>query len=110
MAPGSRFSPERLSLREYLTVFIIIIIVVVAGFLATVSFLSIQEELVSQSEKLRSYSEENILEAVELVDTGLRMYDDTLNGQMQDAFTEYMEAYNESGGDLARIDLAALKK
>lgn len=109
MAPGSRFSPERLSLRGYLTVFIILIIVVVAGFLMTVSYLSTREELISQYENLRTYSEENVLGAVALVDTGLRMYDNTLNDQMQDAFSDYVDAYNESGGDLARIDLPALK-
>lgn len=109
MAPGSRFSPERLSLRGYLTVFIILIIVVVAGFLMTVSYLSTREELISQYENLRTYSEENVLGAVALVDTGLRMYDNTLNDRMQDAFSDYVDAYNKSGGDLARIDLAALK-
>jgi serine phosphatase RsbU (regulator of sigma subunit) len=103
------FSLERLSLRAYLTVFIVIIIIAVAGFLTTVSYVSTRDQLISQSESLQTYTEENVLESVGLVDTGLRLYDSTLNRQMQDAFSLYLQAYNASGGNIGEIDLARLK-
>jgi serine phosphatase RsbU (regulator of sigma subunit) len=109
MPPRSSLSLERLSLRSYLTVFIVIIIVAVAAFLSTVSYVSTRDQLISQSENLQAYSEENVLTSVGLVDTGLRLYDSTLNRQMQDAFPRYLEAYDASGGDIRAIDLTGLK-
>ena len=109
MASRSSYSLERLSLRAYLTVFIVIIIVVVAVFLTTVSWVSTRDQLITQSENLQAYSEENVFESVRLVDTGLRLYDSTLNRQMEDAFPLYLQAYSVSGGDIARVNLTDLK-
>ncbi|MBP1928865.1 serine phosphatase RsbU (regulator of sigma subunit) [Methanolinea mesophila] len=109
MPRRSSLSLERLSLRAYLTVFIVIIIIAVAAFLTTVSYVSTRDQLITQNENLQAYIEENVLESVKLVDTGLRLYDSTLNRQMQDAFPLYLDAYDASGGDIAAINLTALK-
>ncbi len=109
MPSRSTLSLERLSLRAYLTVFIVIIIIAVAGFLTTVSYVSTRDQLIAQSESLQAYTEENVLESVGLVDTGLRLYDSTLNRQMQDALSLYLQAYSASGGNFREIDLNGLK-
>ncbi len=110
MAAPSRISLERQPLRVYLMVFIVIIIVCVAGILTTISYLHVRGELIAQSENIREYSERNVLGAVQLVDTGLRLYDSTLNSQMEGAFAVYTDAYNASSGDISRMDLDALRQ
>jgi serine phosphatase RsbU (regulator of sigma subunit) len=109
MSPRPSLTLERLSLRAYLTVFIVIIIIAVAGFLTTVSYVSTRDRLIAQSESLQAYTDENVLESVRLVDTGLRLYDSTLDRQMQEAFPLYLEAYNVSGGTIQAINITGLK-
>ncbi len=107
--PDHRNFLSGLSLRKYLTVFIVVIVIVLAGFLTTVSYLNNREGILAQNQDLREYGEINALESVRLVDTGLRLYDNTLNDQMKDAFPSFVEAYNESRADVSRINLSNLR-
>jgi len=52
------------------------------------------------------YLEESLL----LADRGLKLYDSSLDSRMEEAFCGYLAAYNESGGDINRIDLNTLKR
>ncbi|MFA5294299.1 MAG: SpoIIE family protein phosphatase [Methanoregulaceae archaeon] len=110
MPPVSRFSLENLSLRSYMAVCFALIIIVVAGFLISISYYDIREELIAQNENLRVYGERYVIESVVLVDTGLRLYDNTLNEQMEEAFPAYLASYQASGGEIAKIDLDELKR
>jgi len=110
MPPVPRFSLENLSLRSYMAVCFAIIIIVVAGFLISISYYDIREELIAQNENLRVYGERYVIESVVLVDTGLRLYDNTLNEQMEEAFPVYLASYQASGGEIAKIDLDELKR
>lgn len=110
MAARSRYSPDSLPLKVYLAVFILVILVGVAGLLTAISYMSTREELIRQTAELRVYSEKNVLESVILVDTGLKLYDNTLNGQMNEALGVYARAYEDAGGDIRLIDLPLLQK
>ena len=90
-------------------VFIVAIIFVLAGFLTTISYLNNRDGMITQNQALREYGERNALESVHLVDTGLKLYDNTLNNQMKDAFPLFLEAYNGSEADIAGINLVDLK-
>lgn len=109
MNPGHTRILSGLSLRKYLTVFIVAIIIVLAGFLTTISYLNNRDGMITQNQALREYGERNALESVHLVDTGLKLYDNTLNNQMKDAFPLFLEAYNGSATDIAGINLVDLK-
>lgn len=110
MPPVSRFSLENLSLRSYMAVCFALIIIVVAGFLISISYFDTREELIARNEILQDYAERYVTESVVLVDTGLRLYDNTLNEQMEAAFPAYLASYQASDGDIEGIDLEELKR
>lgn len=103
------FSLKRLPLRVYLAIFIILIIVVVTLFLSYTSFVEERNELVMSNEMLRQYTEKNAIQSQVLVDTGLRLYDDTWNGKMQSCYPEWLAAYEQAGRDPRNMDLAAIQ-
>lgn len=103
-------SPENLSLQKYLTISIVITIVGVAGFLAGVSYLATRDEILAENAFFRNYTEQNAIDAVTLADTGLRLYDGTLNDRMEEAFGPFISAYNAKGGALSEADLRNLEK
>ncbi|MFA5416190.1 MAG: hypothetical protein WC295_11900, partial [Methanoregula sp.] len=103
------FSLKRLPLRVYLAIFIILIIVVVTLFLSYTSFVEERNELVLSNEMLRQYTEKNAIQSQVLVDTGLRLYDDTWNGKMQSCYPEWLAAYEQAGRDPRNMDLAAIQ-
>ena len=51
--------------------------------LSSLSYIAAREELISDSDVLRQYTEENALQAEILVDKGLRLYDNTYNKEMR---------------------------
>jgi len=103
------FSLKRLPLRVYLAIFIILIIVVVTLFLSYTSFVEERNELVMSNEMLRQYTEKNAIQSQVLVDTGLRLYDDTWNGKMQSCYPEWLAAYEQAGRDPRNMDLTAIQ-
>ena len=103
------FSLKRLPLRVYLAIFIILIIVIVTLFLSYTSFVEERNELVMSNEMLRQYTEKNAIQSQVLVDTGLRLYDDTWNGKMQSCYPEWLAAYEQAGRDPRNMDLTAIQ-
>jgi len=55
-------------------------------------------------------SEYNLVESLQLMDAGLKLYDSSLNSELGDEFPLFMDAYNKSNGSPDKIDLVALKK
>jgi serine phosphatase RsbU (regulator of sigma subunit) len=109
MTDRRNFSFKSLSIRYSLVFFIVIIILIVIGFLVTISYIQAKDDMISQNQYLEEYTEMNIIESLTLVDKGLKLYDDTLNGQMEDAFAEFIRAYENSGGDPAAINLTGVR-
>ena len=106
----TRAPQQYLSFAHYLMIAIIVIIVPVIGFISYVDYVAINQEVTEESEQLQTITELTITEAICTVDAGLKLYDSTLNARMKAAFVRFLECYNASGGDLASIDLAALKE
>ncbi len=79
------------------------------GFLVTVSYIQAKDDMVSQNRYLEEYTEMNIIESLTLVDKGLKLYDDTLNGQMDEAFAEFIRAYERADGNPAGINLSGVR-
>ena len=53
----------------------------------------------------KNETEQNVRENVKTIDNGLKMFDNTLNQQMEEGFVVFHQAYNDSGGDPSRMDL-----
>lgn len=89
--------------------FFVIVFLVVAGFTA-IDYSNERTALEGNALMLQTQTEENINNSVHTIDTGLKLFDDTLNTQMEDGFNLFIEEYNGSGNDPSKIDLAALKR
>lgn len=101
---------RRLPLRVYITVFIILIILVVTALLCGLSYLSARDELLAANEIAIRSTEQYAVESQMLVDKGLDIYDDSYNDELRARFPLFLEAYNRSGGDPGKIDLALLRR
>lgn len=104
-----KISLSRFSLRSTLILCITSIILIVIMFLLAAAYSQASTELVRQSEEQARFSEMYLQESLVIVDEGLKLYDNSLDSQMEDAFFGYLDAYNESGGDIQRIDLESLR-
>ena len=100
---------ERLSLRHYLTIIIVSIIVLIIGFLITSAYIEATRNTIAQDDYLKQYTELNVRESVGLVNQGLKLFDSTLNDKMAAAFQIYLDEYAKCGGDPSTIDLEQLK-
>ena len=86
---------------------VLIVIVVLAGLWT--SYETSRGNLEANANRLEVMTEAHLDNSFRLIDTGLKLYDNTYNEEMQDAFVTVMAEYNLSGGDPARMDLQGLK-
>ncbi len=88
-------------------IFLIIIILVLAGI--WINYENSEHNLRDNADRLRVMTESHLENSVRMIDTGLKLYDNTYNDQMRDAFILVMEEYNRTGGDPSVMDLERLK-
>ncbi len=75
-----------------------------------VDYLNSERNFKSNAELLRNQTEQDIVETVQVIDAGLKVFDETLNQQMQDGFVLFMAEYERAERDPARMDLGGVKK
>ena len=109
MVSGIRDFFKKKPFSTYLLVtFIIVIIGIVTGITAF-DYLNEKASFEQASDLLRVQTEENIVEALQLTDSALKLYDNTLNRQLRDDFVLFTDEYNRSGGDPSKMDLEGIK-
>ena len=87
--------------------FVIIVIIVIAGI--WINYENSKDNIENNADRLRVMTESHLDNSFRMIDTGLKLYDNTYNQQMEDAFVPLMAEYNRSGGDPALMDLQTLK-
>jgi PAS domain S-box-containing protein len=87
--------------------FAIIITLVLAGIWT--SYETSRSQLETNAARLRAMTESHINNSFRLIDTSLKIYDNTYNDEMEEAFVLVMDEYNRTGGDPSRMDLEGLK-
>ena len=94
---------------QYLLIIVIILILcVVAGFTA-IDYINEQNTFERNSGIIQLQTEDDISEALHLVDSGFKLYDNTMNRQLQEDFKVFLEEYNRSGNDPEKMDLEKVK-
>ncbi len=88
--------------------FLIIVSVVLAGI--WINFDNSRRTTQANAERLRVITESHIDNSFRMIDTGLKIYDNTYNEAMKDAFIPVMDAYTRSDGDPSHMDLSSLKQ
>ncbi len=105
-----KHSFPRINLRTTLILCITAIILIVIMFLIAAAYSQAYAELVRQNREQARFTEAYLEESLLLADRGLRLYDSSLDSQLEEAFSGYLDAYNRSAGDIGRINLTNLKE
>lgn len=92
-----------------LIVAILLIVIPAISLLSAYDYLQAEERMTSDLSTLQNVTEKSIRESVTDVDTGLKLFDDSLNERLRDGFSLFLQEYDRAGGDPSEMDLAALK-
>lgn len=87
--------------------FLIIVTALIAGL--WINYENSKNHTVENAERLRVMTESHMDNSFRMIDTGLKLYDNTYNQKMQDAFGIVMAEYLQAGGDPSLMDLPSLK-
>jgi PAS domain S-box-containing protein len=95
---------------QYLLLVVIVLIISVVAGITAIDFINEQATFERNSGLLQVQTEENLVEALQLVDEGFKLYDNTLNRQMKENFNVFLEEYNRSGMDPEKMDLTGIQQ
>ncbi|WP_243669964.1 hypothetical protein [Methanoculleus chikugoensis] len=105
-------SPVRpsLPLMAYLLLAILLATVPVVCLLSVVDSVAIRQELEANAEASRNQTESATVLAVNLVNAGLKLFDKTLDHEMEEAFVPVLAEYERAGRDPGEMDLDRLRE
>ncbi|WOF17095.1 HAMP domain-containing histidine kinase [Methanoplanus sp. FWC-SCC4] len=100
----------KLSLISYLLIAIIIIIAPLFAIISFIDYNEIKNDFNSNYNLLQNNTENSIMEAIELSNKGLLVYDKTLDEQMRSAFIPFFEEYYNKNQNPEEMDLEFIKE
>ncbi|MDD1679717.1 MAG: PAS domain S-box protein [Methanomicrobiales archaeon] len=93
----------------YLFTSVLLLVFVVILGITIVDYTNAEQTLQENARLLQTQTENTIQEDLQIVDKGLKLYDNTLNQEMIEAFGLFFQEYNRSGHDPARMNLEAVR-
>ena len=96
--------------RKALMVTIILILVVFTFFFISVSYFTMTNNIMHESEVSMSNIEEHLSSGLYLIDRGLFLFDSTYDTQLNRSFAPFLKAYEDTGGNPALINLKAVQQ
>src|SRR5665647_1307482 len=93
-----------------LFVFIVALIVLVVVGITLVDYSIAESNLRSHQRLLEEQTEIDLNNSIMLVDEGLKLFDDTMNGEMEQGLTEFANEYERAGRDVSAMNLTAIKR
>ena len=94
----------------YLLLAILLAMAPVICLLSFIDSEEVRQELEANAELSRNQAESDIILSVGLVDTGLKLFDNTLDHEIQEGFGPFLAEYERAGRDPAGMDLFRVKK
>ncbi|MDD1676975.1 MAG: ATP-binding protein [Methanomicrobiales archaeon] len=107
--PEEPQSGKRRPFSYYLLLSMVILTLVVATGVTIADYLSARENFYTNAAMMQRQTEEEITQTVQLVDSAYRLYDNTLNLDMEQSFDIFMAEYDKAGRDPARMNLTQVK-
>ncbi|HII98084.1 MAG TPA: PAS domain S-box protein [Methanoregula sp.] len=95
---------------HYLLVSMILLVVFVAMGITVTDYLQAKQNYEQNAAFLQAQTEKNIIQSVEIIDAGFRLFDDSQNEKLMAGFSVFMIGYDQAGRDPARMDLEAIKE
>lgn len=102
--------PEEWSFTSTLIIVILLVVISAIALLSVHDYLQAEERMTSDLATLQSVTEKSIRESIVDVDTGLKLFDDSLNLRLKRGLSLFVEDYEQSGRDPSKMDLFALKE
>lgn len=92
-----------------LFVFIVALITVVIVAITVVDYSIAERNLREHQRMLEDQTEIDLNASMRLVDAGLKLFDDTMNGEMERGLNRFVEEYEKAGRDPSAMDLTRIK-
>lgn len=109
MATKRTFKIKNFPLRYYFMAYVLLLGIPILVTLSWLDYLSARHDLSRSESLMREQTETGIINAIKLVDGAYKMFEKSLEVDMQKAFEPFLLAYNQAGGDPALIPLEQLK-
>ncbi|HOB18549.1 MAG TPA: hypothetical protein PKK74_07640 [Candidatus Methanoculleus thermohydrogenotrophicum] len=93
----------------YLMLAILLATVPIVCLISFVDYMVVRQELEMNAQQFQDQTETGIILSVDLVDTGLKIFDNTLNHKMREGFGPFLAEYERAGRDPAAMDLPCLR-
>ena len=110
MASGIRDFLKKRSFSQYLLILVFLLIISLVAGITAIDYINEQATFERNSNIVQSQTEGDIKESLYLVDSGFKLYDNTLNRQMKENFKVFLEEYNRSGMDPENMYLEMVKQ
>jgi PAS domain S-box-containing protein len=99
---------QQRSFSVYLFISVLLLVIVVILGITIVDYTNAERTLHENAQLLEIQTENTIQEDIQIADKGLKLYDTTLNHQMEEAFVLFFQEYNRSDRNPSNMDLEAV--
>ncbi len=107
---SSIFSAKKRPFSQYLLFFMILLTLGMAIGITYVDYFRAEATLRENVKTLQDLTEHDLVEAVHLVDSGFKLFDNSLNRQMETGFELLLAEYERAGSDPSKMDLSSVKE
>jgi PAS domain S-box-containing protein len=88
----------------------ILLIILVAAGITAIDYLQAKQNYERDAKFLETQTEKDLVQTLSIIDSGFRLFDDSLNEKMTAAFPVFLAEYERAGRNPARMDLARTKE
>ena len=110
MKKQKTFRQKFIPMRYYLAGYILLLIIPILVAVSIIDYFDTRWNLMENYRLLREQTENEIVNAIDLIDSGYKMFEKTLERKMREGFKPFLDAYERAGRDPSTIDLSALKE
>jgi signal transduction histidine kinase len=82
----------------------------VIGLISALDYQEVEGTLIAEEGLLREQTEKSVMQSIHLVDAGMKLFDSTLNREMQEGFGPFIAEYERAGRDPGAMDLLRVQK
>ena len=94
----------------YLLLAILLAMAPVVCLISVIDYIEVSQGLEATTADLRAQTEFGTVLSINLVDTGLKLFDNSLNHEMEEGFGAVLAEYKRAGGDPERMDLLRVRE
>ena len=106
----SRILSRSIGFSLFILAYMVLIIVITVGCITAIDVISAEQTFTEDARTIRDQTEGSLTQTVQLVDEGYRLYDDSLNKDMREGFSLFLEEYERSYRDVSRMNLGKIKE